>query len=353
MAAESRQNDSVIEPSSNSPQGSYAAVEVLLHTVPQEFDFFQAVRLLERILPARSPVGRFDRPEREVVRFSAHASFPFPASQIQRMDWTADRSPRMVINFMGLAGPSGVLPLYYTELIVERIRAKDRTLAEFFDIFNHRMISFFYQAWEKYHFAVSYEREERDRLSQYLMDLIGIGTRNLQGRLEVRDDALLFYTGLLGLHTRSAAALERVLSDYFAVPVEVEQFTGSWQRLHESDYCQFSQTAVASEQLGLGAVVGDEVWNKQSGVRVKLGPLDLAQYLDFLPSGTAYRPLHSLARFVARHELDLEFQLILKRDDVPGCALGAEGEVQPRLGWTSWAKTQPMQRDPADTILRA
>ena len=57
-------------------------------------------------------------------------------------------APRMVINFMGLVGPSGVLPLYYTELIVERIRQKDRAMLNFLDIFHHRMTSLFYQAWE-------------------------------------------------------------------------------------------------------------------------------------------------------------------------------------------------------------
>ena len=107
----------------------------------------------------------------------------------------------MVINFMGLAGPSGVLPLYYTELIVERLRQKDRALLSFFDIFNHRMISLFYQAWEKYRFAIAYERGERDRFSHHLMDLIGIGTKRLDNRLAVRDDSLLFYSGLLSMHT--------------------------------------------------------------------------------------------------------------------------------------------------------
>jgi type VI secretion system protein ImpH len=253
---------------------------------------------------------------------------------------------------MGLTGPSGVLPLYYTELINERIRAKDRALASFFDIFNHRMVSLFYQAWEKYRFSIAYERGERDRFSHHLMDLVGIGSPHLSERLQVRDDALLFYSGILAMHTRSAAALEQVLADYFDVPVEVEQFTGSWHRLSESDVCRFERGISVSEQLGGGAIVGDEIWDQQCGVRVKIGPMGLDQYLDFLPTGTAYKPLNSLARFVAHGELDFEFQLILKKDEVPSCELVESDASAPRLGWTSWAKTRPLEEHASDTILR-
>ncbi len=331
----------------------YSAIEAILHKTPQEFQFFQAVRLLERLNPNRAPVGRFVSPGKEVVRFSAHAAFPFPASQIQNIDWAdAGGAPCILINFMGLTGPSGVLPLYYTELIVERLRQKDRAMLSFFDIFNHRMVSLFYQAWEKYRFAIAYERGERDRFSHHLMDLIGIGSKRLENRLAVRDDSLLFYAGLLSMHTRSAAALERILADYFEIPVEVEQFVGAWQGLRESDLCRFDRGLGVSEQLGGGAIVGDEIWNQQAGVRVKLGPLGLTQYLDFLPSGTAYDSVRSLAKFVSRGEIDFEIQLILKKEEVPACELGLEDSVAPRLGWTSWAKTKPLGQDANDTILR-
>src|ERR1700722_20591045 len=91
----------------------YQAVDVLLRRTPQEFEFFQAVRLFERLFPEQSPVGRFVSPSKEVLRFCAHASIPFPASRIQRVDWPTEPgvAPRMVINFMGLTGPAGVLPL--------------------------------------------------------------------------------------------------------------------------------------------------------------------------------------------------------------------------------------------------
>lgn len=337
--------------------GPYQAVDVLLHRTPQEFEFFQAVRLFERLFPERSPVGRFVSPSKEVLRFCAHASIPFPPSRIQRVDWPDQPgpAPRMVINFMGLAGPSGLLPLYYTELIVDRLRNKDHALREFLDIFNHRMISLFYQAWEKYRFAIPYERGERDRFSHSLMDLIGMGTTHLDNRLAVRDDTLMYYSGLLSLNSRSATALRLILWDYFDVPVEIEQFVGAWHRLEKSNLCLLEAftdgvSGSASEQLGWGAIVGDEIWNQQSGVRIKMGPLSLTEYLDFLPSGTAHQPLKSLAKFISRGEIDFEVQLILKKDEVPACELGSEEAAAPRLGWTSWAKTEPKPADPGDAI---
>lgn len=329
----------------------YARVERMLRSEPWSFQFFQAVRWLQRMYPERQPVGRFVNPSREVVRFGAHASMAFPASQIQHIDWSAG-APCMVVNFMGLTGPLGVLPLYYTELVLQRLRAKDPTVPAFFDLFNHRAISLFYKAWEKYRFNVSYERGERDRMSRYLLDFIGLGTHGLQKRQAVGDESLIFYSGLLALHPRSAASLTRILEDYFDVPVEVEQFVGAWYPLDQDNQCSLDLAGSCSEQLGVGAVVGDEIWDQQSGVRIRLGPLPLAQYIEFLPGGPAHEPLCALARFFAGSELDFEVQLVLQRQEAPPAELGKLGDDGPRLGWSTWMKTAPMSRDPGDTILR-
>jgi type VI secretion system protein ImpH len=332
----------------------YEKVEAALWTEPWSFQFFQAVRLLQRILANRAPVGRFVHPGKEIVRFAASPSTAFPASQIQELRWEKSAAPVMVVNFMGLTGPLGVLPLYYSELIRERLRSKDPVLLAFFNLFNHRMVSLFYQAWEKYRFSVAYERGERDRLSSVLLDLIGLGTARLQHRQAVRDDALLFYSGQLALHTRSAVSLRSMLADYFEVPVRVEQFVGAWHSLSSSDRCEFNLGVTFSEQLGVGAVVGDEIWDQQASVRIVLGPLTMAQYVDFLPEGSAYEPLRAITRFFSGDEIDFEVQLILKRDEVPACELDdtPRGQVLPQLGWSTWAKTSPLGHDPGDAVLR-
>jgi type VI secretion system protein ImpH len=344
MATESRPQDFAVK---------YAAVEDLLRQNPCSFDFFQAVRLLERLGGDRQPVGQFSAPEREVVRFQGQTALAFPPSQISRIHWAEGRAPRMTVNFMGLTGPLGVLPYCFSELVIERLRAKDTSLEAFLDIFNHRVISFFYRAWEKYRFPVAYERGERDSFSHHLLDLLGLGTEGLQDRQSLRDDALAYYCGLLAAQSRSAAALEQVLSDYFEVTVVIDQFAGAWCRLDPDSQCDLDETPSSPcRQLGVGAVVGDEIWDQQSRVRIKIGPLSLEAYRDFLPDGSAFEPLRDLVRFFSNDEFEFEVQLILKRDEVPACELGAEGDAAPRLGWITWMKSKPFDADREETILR-
>lgn len=317
------------------------------------FEFFQAVTLLQRLRRNAAPVGGFFNPEDEAVHFRVHNRLPFPASQIQELQWPdAASQPDMIVNFMGLTGPAGVLPYWYTELIIERLRDKDASLQSFLDIFNHRIISFFYRAWAKYRFPVSYNRGEHDRFTHYLRDLIGLGTGELQDRQAVPDEALLHYVALLAQQSRSASALEAILGDYFQVPVEVEQFTGSWYRLEKPIQCTLEDEDDAVRQLGAGAVVGDEMWDRQGSARIKVGPMGLSRYRDFLPDGSAFQPLKSILRFFSNDEFDFEVQLLLQRAEVPACDLSSPVEESPRLGWVSWLKTKAMDRDPGDTVLR-
>jgi type VI secretion system protein ImpH len=324
----------------------------VLRSEPFEFRFFQAVRLLERAMPGRAAVGRFADPALEAVRFLHHPSLAFPASEIQNLDWTEGRAARMMVNFLGLIGPLGVLPLHYTEFAIERLRARDHAFVEFLNIFLHRVTSVFYRAWEKHRFAIGYERDRQDPLTGCLYSLVGLGTAGLRGRQPFDDETLAFYGGFFGLIARSSLALESMLADYFDVPVSVEQFIGTWRRLDETDQCQFDLEFSGSTQLGSGAVVGDEVWDRQSRARIVLGPLSAGQYREFLPDGGAFKPLRSITRMFSGEDIEYELQLILKRGEVPGCELGSDDQAAVQLGWFTWMKSKAtFDRDPGDTVL--
>ena len=334
------------------PNVALEKVRELLFREPYSFDFFQAVRVLGWLQPDRVPVGRYSHPQTEVVRFGANPILHFPASSIHALTEREGAGPAMTINFMGLIGPLGALPNYVTELIAGRIRAKDRTLLEFLDIFNHRLTSFFYQAWEKNHFTVAYERDRSDPVTACLFAMVGFGTKGIRGRQSVEDEAFIYYSGLFGLIPKSALALESVVGDYFDIPVELEPFIGTWRSLAEPDQCVFGGEIPESTALGFGAVVGDEIWDRGSRVRLKLGPLTAERYRDFLPTGKAWPALRAIVRSFCGNDLEFEVQMILRREDVPAFELRPPAENPLCLGWHTWLKSSgDFDRDPGDTIL--
>ncbi len=225
-------------------------------------------------------------------------------------------------------------------------------MRDFLDIFNHRLTSLLYRAWEKYRFPVTYERGGEEPFTGYMLDLLGLGTPGLANRQAVPDQALICYEGLLAQFPRSAVAFRQLLSHYFEVPVEVVPFSGTWRPLDSGSRTCLMDTRSRSEQLGIGIVLGDEVWDQESVVRVRLGPMGLDQYKDFLPDGSAFEPLKALVKFFCGEDLDVEVQLILKREEVPQFALDSENVAPPRLGWFSWMFTKPLGRDPDETVLR-
>src|SRR5262249_49662898 len=160
----------------------------------------------------------------------------------------------VTVNFLGLTGPMGLLPVSYTELVRDRARSKDPALRDFFDLFHHRILSLFYQAWKKYRFFVPYERDRQDRFSRHLRSFVGLGTQGLQDRQPVRDESFLFYSGLLALQPRSAVALEQILADYFNVPVLVEQFIGAWYPVPLPDQCELDREREYSDTIGTSVI---------------------------------------------------------------------------------------------------
>lgn len=324
-----------------------------LRNQPQHFGFFQAVRLLGRLAPDRISVGQDGPPGRETVRFRTRATLEFPPSEIHDLRFDSDdpdRPPQMTVAFGGTTGPLGVLPVPYTELLIERVRYKDLALWEFLDLFNHRFVSLFFRAWRKYRFPLSYEAGGQDPFTDGLYALIGLGTEGLKDRQSVPDEALLFYAGLIAQRPHSSSALRSMLGNYFGVPVEILQFVGQWIDLEPGDQ---SRLGARNSGLGTDFVLGGRVWNNQSRFRVRLGPLGFRQFLLFLPNGSAFRPLNDLLRFLVGIEYDFDVQPVLRKEEIPECQLRSDAAPPPMLGWTSWLKSAPSPENASQLILES
>jgi len=322
--------------------GTSGSVARLLFAEGWRFDFYQAVRLLERMAREAVPVGEGTEPGREAVRFSSRVGFDFPASEVHEVALPpAPGEPaRMTVNVLGLAGGLGPLPAPFSELLLERLWAKDPAFRDFLDIFNHRLVSLLHRARKRVRAGLSWSRPDGEGFSRAAFGLMGLGTEGVRGRMDVEDRALLPYTGLLARRGRSVVGLELMLADYFGVEARCRQFVGRWLVLDEEQRTAIGVAAGrfnALSALGSGAVLGSRVWDQAAGFELTLGPLTLGQFLDFLPIGRGFRSLVQLVRFTVGDGLDFTVRLTLAAAQMPPCRLGCG----PRLGWSSWLTTRP------------
>jgi type VI secretion system protein ImpH len=285
------------------------------------------------------------------VRFAVALSLSFSAGEIAELrEVSAERGddrgtvPQMRVNFLGLTGPMGVLPTHYTELQMQRVREKDTALRDFFDVLNHRTISLFYRAWEKYRLPSSFERHQitgmphgsADPISRALQGLIGHLVDRQQTKLHVPLEHLLYYTGLFSGGRRSAAALEMLLGEYFDIPIRVEQFRGQWWPLSANDQVRLPHAWEAEGKnncLGVDTVIGEEAFSVDAGVQIVLGPLSRQQFADISPGGARIKALFQLAQLFAGPTFEFSLCYEVDKEAVPPAHLGEEAPVGLALGW--------------------
>ncbi len=318
--------------------GTDRPLDKVLFEEGHRFDFYQAVRLLEMLHPDTIPVGEGSEPEKEAVRFKSRVALAFPATDVSELiPLSRSGGPaEMTVNFMGLAGCTGPLPMPYTELILERVWNKDATLRDFLDIFNHRLVSLLYRVRKAHRLGFAITSPDKSNFATYLFCLIGLGTKGLLGRMRVKDRSLLFYATFLTQQPHSMIALERLLSHYFKATIKGVPLCGQWRHLEE-DQITYIGSSGQNRMLGHSAVLGTRIWDQQGKFQIRVGPLALREFLDFLPIGTGFIPLCELIRFYVGDELEFEIRLHLKDEEIPESRLGVPGG--PRLGWTSWLKT--------------
>ena len=257
----------------------------------------------------------------------------------------------MTIGFMGLTGPSGVLPTSYTELLIDRRNFyRDTAAHQFIDLFAHRAVSLFYEAWRKHRLYLAYEAGERDGFTRNVLDLVGVGLSPLQSRLQheeggIPDVFLTYFAGLLSQKPVSASNLAALIQGYFKVDAQVEQFVGQWVAVPLQE-----QTSLGKQSciLGDSAFTGERLWDRQNKICVKLGPLKQEEFMSFLPGQPGAIALTELVQFCIGQTLACDLELTLDKESVPPLRLGGGQDAAPRLGHAAWLQTQGLSAHPSD-----
>ena len=185
------------------------------------------------------------------------------------------------------------------------------------------------------------EHEAAGRVRAFVEALAGVAlpgtkpkTPDAQTRLKLR------HATALGRQVYSVERLTAYLGDVLAAPVTLVEFLGTWTEIPPRLQSRLGRQHA---QLGRSAVVGARSFQRQTLVELRVGPLPLARFNEFLADPALTARLRHAIRHAMGREMEFNLRLVLDRDDIPDARLG-----QCQLGRTSWLS--PRRQQDADDL---
>ncbi|HHL2712509.1 TPA: type VI secretion system baseplate subunit TssG [Yersinia enterocolitica] len=271
--------------------------------------FFQQVRVMLRKLSRPGAEAKRQLLEEQCL-FVSPLSLDAPKGEVGEVSELKHQSGWQLEVFNhGLTGALGALPTVYTEWLIERYyRYGDKAGKAFLDIFNHRLHTLRFLAWQKYHFYASHEFNDVSPLTLPVQALAGV----LQSSTRLQQEE---YAGLFAQPVRSLVCLEQWLQHRFSLSVQILPFIGRWSALENSERCQLGHSRqILSQSPSIGTVF----WDQHTYFTLQLGPLSQQVAQRFLTLGDEYQCFLQHVRDYVGVGLDFGLDLLIEN---PHCAM--------------------------------
>ena len=300
-------------------------------------NFYRFCQLLEQCQPDNAVIGSTWQVRHEPVRFRPHPGMGFPTAEIRGMESSEypHLPPTVRITFMGLYGVESPLPTHYTDDITQQREGYEAT-ADFLDIFNHRLITQYYRIWRKYSYPATFEKGGKDKTSQYLLGLAGLGIDGCTDSIATpisRFLALLPVMLLPGRTAEGMASLVRLLAPNTQAKI--------WH--HDKRRVPLKKPLTMSIRqpvtLKNRPVMGNYATDVNSQVLMRLTTTDPMEVQGWLPGGELHTDLMALLHVYLGSRLDVRLQLCVDRSLLPDATM----RVQPKTGAVQLGRTAVMR----------
>ncbi|RMH96336.1 MAG: type VI secretion system baseplate subunit TssG [Calditrichaeota bacterium] len=317
------------------PGKYFARLREDFHRNACRYSFFYTVYRCERLTEKLHPQRRQEMLDQAGLRFRPYEHYVYPPSNIRSLDFDGEEV-HMVVNFLGLYGINAPLPRCYHEQVAfqQAVHGPGNVpLQNFLDIFNNRFYWLYYQAWKKYRTYLDFGDDPHSKTMQRLFAFVGLGPRLKEGELAGHRFRLLRLSGLLSMKVRNKVGLLTLLKEFFPrLRFQVEENIPTMVPLAERPLLG-RRHGDRAFRLGSFSVIGRSVMDCMSRIRLKVGPLHLKEYLEFLPGGPQLALLTRLLSLYVNDGLEYDLRFIIRSESI--------GEIpwrdpRLRLGQSLW-----------------
>lgn len=319
------------------PQSASARLIAQLDDRLPYMNFYRFCQLLEQSQPDKPITCSTWQVRHEPVRFRPHPGMGFPSSEIKGIE-QSDHShlpPNVRITFMGLYGVESPLPTHYIDDITQRREGYEAT-ADFLDIFNHRLIAQYYRIWRKYSYPATFEEGGKDKTSQYMLGLAGLGIDGCAQNIATPASRFLALLPVMLLPGRTAegmTSLVRLLAPNTLAKI--------WH--HDKRRVPLKKPLIMSVSqpvtLTNRPVMGNYATDVNSQVLMRLTTTDSTEVLGWLPGGELHTDLMTLLYVYLGARLDVRLQLSVDRSLLPDATMSSK----PNAGAMQLGRTAVMR----------
>lgn len=305
---------------------------------PERFEFFHAVRLIERYLKSKGvdPAAAV----RKHVQFSNSTSLGFAGPEVEQVELDGSgEQVRITPSFIGLLGVHGTLPQHYTEA-VQGSPSSEMTQERqaFLDALSSRLVGLFYEAWKAQRFELARDDSTaslRPRLLALAASPSGSAQSAAVSRLET------YFCGLLRQQPVSAVVLERVLARYFDMPVEVTPGIPVSHPVPEAFQTRLGASVLSEDSP---CILGSHMRRRDMRCTISLRPASRERAREFVRDGPGAAALEEVLRLFAVSTVDFEVCVVVPKEQVQGIRL--DGSFA--LGFDTYLLSEPETRDRDD-----
>ncbi|RLM02676.1 type VI secretion protein [Gibbsiella quercinecans] len=323
-----------MHPVEREPQSAPARLIAQLGDRLPYINFYRFCQLLEQSQPDKPVAGSTWQVRHEPVRFRPHPGMGFPASEIKAFEPAEHPHlpPTVRITFMGLYGVESPLPTHYIDDITQRREGFEAT-ADFLDIFNHRLITQYYRIWRKYSYPATFKAGGKDKTSQYLLGLAGLGIDGCAENIATPASRFLALLPVMLLPGRTAegmASLVSLLAPYTRAQI--------WHhdRRRVPLKKQLAMSVRQPVSLKGRPVMGAYATDVNSQVLMRLTTTSRQEVQGWLPGGNLHTDLLALLHVYLGARLDVRLQLCVGRSLLPDAQMrSASGASGGQLGRTA------------------
>jgi type VI secretion system protein ImpH len=301
---------------------------------PAAFDFDQLIYIIESLRSNANDLGEGHEPAKEAVRIRANPIMHQEAGEIRTLETTNTVSnlPEVYTNFLNLIGSNGPLPMPYTEIILERLKAKDKAALHFLDIFNHRLISLWHRLRKKTYPQLYKTIPVKTPVGKVVEDLSGFKA--------VEELPHTVFFDHYWRRSRSVYALLHMIQRFFGLNATAKAFEGAWRVIDKNEGSKIGLNQGMFNVLGKSSLLGLRSWDQSAGFTINLPPIGWQALQQFLPfkdlnfGGSDYQKLKKLILGFMGCQPKVFINLSLKPPENSGTVLNAKFA----LGWNSWLK---------------